>query len=220
MKGKARSSKLKFVIPILCLCAIFFIFGLLLSPIIFQDLVDERQRTYLRINQDSVKKEYHPIQHGNSGESFVESIPFQVLSWKPRVVYFPNFTNAEACQQIITMAKPTLEPSKLALPKGEDLDSTKDTRTSSGAFISASEDKSGILDMIERKIAKVTMIPRSYGEDFNILRYEVGQKYDSHYDAFNPDEYGHVNSQRVASFLLYLSNVEMGGETMFPYEVD
>jgi hypothetical protein len=32
---------------------------------------------------------------------------------------------------------------------------------------------------------------------FNILRYEIGQKYDSHYDAFNPDEYGQQSSQRV-----------------------
>ncbi|KAJ6299097.1 hypothetical protein OIU76_020135 [Salix suchowensis] len=53
---------------------------------------------------------------------------------------------------------------------------------------------------------------------FNILRYEIGQKYDSHYDAFNPDEYGPQPSQRVASFLLYLSSVEEGGETMFPFE--
>lgn len=32
---------------------------------------------------------------------------------------------------------------------------------------------------------------------FNILRYEIGQKYDSHYDAFNPAEYGPQKSQRV-----------------------
>ncbi|GAB2282682.1 Probable prolyl 4-hydroxylase 9 [Dionaea muscipula] len=55
---------------------------------------------------------------------------------------------------------------------------------------------------------------------FNILRYEIGQKYDSHYDAFNPAEYGPQKSQRVASFLLYLSDVEEGGETMFPFEDD
>ncbi|MCI04007.1 prolyl 4-hydroxylase subunit alpha-1, partial [Trifolium medium] len=53
---------------------------------------------------------------------------------------------------------------------------------------------------------------------FNILRYEVGQKYDSHYDAFNPAEYGPQESQRMASFLLYLTDVQEGGETMFPYE--
>lgn len=32
---------------------------------------------------------------------------------------------------------------------------------------------------------------------FNILRYEIGQRYDSHYDAFNPAEYGPQKSQRV-----------------------
>ncbi|XP_058769554.1 probable prolyl 4-hydroxylase 9 isoform X2 [Vicia villosa] len=217
MKGKVKISKLKLSIPILCLCLFFFFLGLFMSPIVFQNWVDEG--SHLRIHQDFVKKEYDPIQHGKSGESFVESIPFQILSLNPRAVYFPNFTSVETCEQIIEMAKPTVEPSKLALRKGEDAESTKGTRTSSGVFIGASEDKSGILDMIERKIAKVTMIPKTYGEDFNILRYEVGQKYDSHYDAFDPAEYGHVDSQRVASFLLYLSNVEMGGETMFPYEV-
>lgn len=30
----------------------------------------------------------------------------------------------------------------------------------------------------------------------------------------------HAYMSQVASFLLYLSNVEMGGETMFPYEVN
>ncbi|XP_047172300.1 probable prolyl 4-hydroxylase 9 [Vigna umbellata] len=182
----------------------------------FQDLDDVRSKS--RILQEFEKKVYEPVEHGESGESFFDSIPFQILSWRPREVYFPNFTSVEACQQIIEMAKAKLEPSKLALRKGETAESTKDTRTSSGTFISASGDKSGILDMLERKIARVTMIPRSHGEKFNILKYEVGQKYDSHYDAFNPDEYGIVKSQRMASFLLYLSNVEAGGETMFPYE--
>ncbi|KAL2499610.1 putative prolyl 4-hydroxylase 9 [Abeliophyllum distichum] len=85
-------------------------------------------------------------------------------------------------------------------------------------FISASEDKSGLLEQIEAKIAKATMIPRTHGEAFNVLRYEIGQRYHSHYDAFNPAEYGPQKSQRVASFLLYLSDVEEGGETMFPFE--
>lgn len=32
---------------------------------------------------------------------------------------------------------------------------------------------------------------------FNVLRYEIGQKYNSHYDAFDPAEYGPQKSQRV-----------------------
>lgn len=37
---------------------------------------------------------------------------------------------------------------------------------SSGTFISASEDDSGVLDIIEEKIARATMLPRAHGEVF------------------------------------------------------
>ncbi|KAB2626542.1 prolyl 4-hydroxylase 9 [Pyrus ussuriensis x Pyrus communis] len=141
-----------------------------------------------------------------------------VLSWYPRALYFPNFATPEQCESIIGLAKPHLKPSTLALREGETEESTKDIRTSSGMFLSASDDKSGTLDAIEEKIARATMLPRIHGEAFNVLRYEIGQKYNSHYDAFHPDQYGPQKSQRVASFLLYLTDVQDGGETMFPYE--
>lgn len=32
---------------------------------------------------------------------------------------------------------------------------------------------------------------------FNVLRYETGQRYASHYDAFSPDVYGPQESHRV-----------------------
>ena len=32
-----------------------------------------------------------------------------------------------------------------------------------------------------------------------MLRYEIGQKYNSHYDFFNPEEYGPQKSQRVSN---------------------
>lgn len=194
----------------------FFLAGLFGSMLFSQDVNGVRSQPRLL---ESVE-EYSPMPHGETGESSVDLIPFQVLSWKPRALYFPRFATAEQCQSIIEMAKSHLRPSTLALRQGETDESTKGTRTSSGTFISASEDKTGTLDFVERKIAKATMIPRSHGEAFNILRYEIGQRYNSHYDAFNPAEYGPQTSQRVASFLLYLSDVEEGGETMFPFEHD
>ncbi|TXG64163.1 hypothetical protein EZV62_011157 [Acer yangbiense] len=107
------------------------------------------------------------------------------------------------------MAKVRLTPSSLALRKGETDESTKGTRTSSGTFISSSEDKTGILDFIEWKIARATMIPQMHGEAFNVLRYEIGQKFTALLL---------INLLQMASFLLYLSDVEEGGETMFPFE--
>ncbi|RDX60092.1 putative prolyl 4-hydroxylase 9, partial [Mucuna pruriens] len=162
--------------------------------------------------------EYRLLQAGDSGDDSITLIPFQVLSWYPRALYFPNFASAEQCEGIIDIARGGLKPSTLALRKGETEENTKGIRTSSGVFMSASEDKTGILDAIEEKIAKATKIPRNHGEAFNILRYEVGQKYNSHYDAFDYAEYGPQKSHRVASFLLYLTDVPEGGETMFPFE--
>ncbi|XVE49295.1 hypothetical protein DITRI_Ditri01bG0071600 [Diplodiscus trichospermus] len=222
MKGKSKSSKRKLGLPTaLLLCSLSFLAGLFVSTFFSQDVPIIRPRLRrLEVEHEDGEEYRDPMPTGVTGESSIESIPFQVLSWKPRAYYFPNFAAAKQCKHIIEMAKLKLKPSTLALREGETEESTKGTRTSSGTFISGSEDETGTLDLIEKKIAKVTSIPQSHGEAFNILRYEIGQKYDSHYDAFNPSEYGPQLSQRVASFLLYLSDVEEGGETMFPFEND
>ncbi|XP_076950909.1 putative prolyl 4-hydroxylase 9 [Bidens hawaiensis] len=164
------------------------------------------------------EKEYEPLPPGKSGDDFLTTIPFQVLSWTPRALYFPAFATAQQCESIIKMAEVELTPSTLALREGDTEENTKGVRTSSGTFISANEDKTGILDLIEKKIERATMIPRSHGEAFNVLRYDIGQRYLAHYDTFNPAEYSPQKSQRMVSFLLYLSDVEEGGETMFPFE--
>lgn len=196
------------------LCLFFFLAGLFASTLISLQEVQLRPKPRVL---ESVE-EFDPFPTGETGEHSLASIPFQVLSWFPRALYFPNFTTIEQCQGIIKMAKADLKPSSLALRKGETAENTKGIRTSSGMFISSSEDKTGILDLIEEKIAKAIMIPRTHGEAFNVLRYEIGQSYHSHYDAFDPSQYGPQKSQRVASFLLYLTDVEEGGETMFPFE--
>lgn len=196
-------------------CSLFFLAGFYGSMLFSQDIaVDPVPRVRLMEESETMIA----LPHGETGESDPRPIPFQVLSWKPRALYFPNFATAEQCENIIKKAKSQLKPSKLALRKGETEENTKGVRTSSGTFMGASEDPTGTLKFVEEKIARATMIPRDHGEDFNVLRYEIGQKYACHYDAFNPSEYGPQKSQRVASFLLYLSDVEEGGETMFPYE--
>ncbi|CAI9111311.1 OLC1v1011507C1 [Oldenlandia corymbosa var. corymbosa] len=222
--GRWQSLGLPFVF---LLCISFFLAGFFGSALFSQpDEWSMQPRPKPRVLESVAEKStapeedrrFDPLAHGKSGEGFLTSIPFQVLSLNPRALYFPNFATAEQCQSIIKMAKVELRPSSLALREGETEESTKGIRTSSGMFISSYEDKTGTLARIEEKISKATMIPKSHGEPFNVLRYEIGQRYQSHYDAFSPSEYGPQKSQRVASFLLYLSDVEEGGETMFPFE--
>ncbi|KAL5556838.1 hypothetical protein UlMin_039074 [Ulmus minor] len=223
MRGKTSKvnwslKKTRLGLPIVSfLCAFFLLAGFYGSTLIVQD-VSGGDRARGRVLESTEEGEYNLLPAGETGDDSITSIPFQVLSWNPRALYFPNFATAEQCDSVVSIAEPSLRPSTLALRKGETEESTKGIRTSSGMFVSASEDKTGTLDVIEEKIARATMLPRTHGEAFNILRYEIGQRYNSHYDAFSPTEYGPQKSQRVASFLLYLSDVEQGGETMFPFE--
>lgn len=54
------------------------------------------------------------------------------------------------------------------------------------------------------------------GEDIQVLRYEHGQKYESHYDYFVDKVNIAWGGHRLATVLMYLSNVTQGGETVFP----
>ena len=114
----------------------------------------------------------------------------QVLSWNPRAVFFPGFLDETRCKRIVELAAARLAPSSLALRAGDTVANTADIRTSQGTFLVGADDRTGVLEYLERRIADVTMLPVRHGEPFNVLRYEVGQKYDSHYDTFDPESYG------------------------------
>ncbi|XP_057420356.1 probable prolyl 4-hydroxylase 9 [Lotus japonicus] len=220
VKGNLSSRSNKLTFPYIFLICIFFFLAGFFGSTLFSHSQDDGRglRPRPRLLESSEKAEYNLMTAGEFGDDSITSIPFQVLSWKPRALYFPNFATAEQCKSIVGVAKAGLKPSALALREGETEQNTKGIRTSSGVFVSSSEDKTGTLAIIEEKIARATMIPRSHGEAFNILRYEVDQRYNPHYDSFNPAEYGPQKSQRMASFLLYLTDVQEGGETMFPFE--
>ena len=52
-------------------------------------------------------------------------------------------------------------------------------------------------------------------ESFQVLKYEIGQRYGVHHDYGNEDR-KLACGPRILTFFLYLSDVEEGGETAFP----
>ena len=155
---------------------------------------------------------------GALGDEYLTELKFQLLSTSPRSVMYRNFASDADCDAIVEAARSRLHKSGLALKRGETLETTKNIGTSSGTFLTSKMEQSGALKRVEEKMARATHIPATHGEAYNILRYEIGQKYDSHYDMFDPSQYGPQRSQRVASFLLYLTTPDEGGETVFPLE--
>ncbi|XP_028060002.1 probable prolyl 4-hydroxylase 3 [Camellia sinensis] len=145
---------------------------------------------------------------GKRGEQWTE-----IISWEPRAFIYRNFLSKEECEYLIKLAKPHMVKSTVVdSTTGESKDSR--VRTSSGMFLKRGRDKT--IREIEKRIAEFTFIPVEHGEGLQVLHYEVGQKYEPHYDYFL-DEFNTKNGgQRIATLLMYLSDVEEGGETIFP----
>ncbi|KAL3738456.1 hypothetical protein ACJRO7_019919 [Eucalyptus globulus] len=224
MRGKvirqSWSSKLKKELPmVIFACSFFFLAGFYGSSLLPRDASRAKARARV-LGSVRDKRDYALLPRGETGDDSFVSIPFQVSITVMRLVFisfFPIFyynvilwTPDEldffyASIFFYTQACVTMRIHCKSKIRG-------------GFIVIASEDKTGTLDIIEEKIARVMMISREHGEAFIVLRYEIGQKYNSHCDAFDPAQYGPQKSQRVATFLLYLSDVEEGGEIMFPFE--
>ncbi|XVE83865.1 hypothetical protein DITRI_Ditri16bG0122300 [Diplodiscus trichospermus] len=95
---------------------------------------------------------------------------------------------------------------------GQSLES--EVRTSSGMFLQKAQDE--IVAGVEARIGAWTFLPVENGEAMQILHYEHGQKYEPHYDYFHDKANQELGGHRIATVLMYLSDVESGGETVFP----
>ncbi|CAN1226424.1 Probable prolyl 4-hydroxylase 10 [Linum perenne] len=137
----------------------------------------------------------------------------EVISWEPRAFVYHNFLSKDECEYLISLAKPHMVKSTVVDSEtGKSKDSR--VRTSSGTFLARGRDK--VVRDIEQRIADFSFIPVDHGEGLQILHYEVGQKYEPHYDYFMDDYNTKNGGQRIATVLMYLSDVEEGGETVFP----
>lgn len=153
------------------------------------------------------------------------TVTLETLSVKPIVLSVQGFLSGEECSHVREKASKFIKHSSGV--SNMDHDQGKDAsewRTSKSTFLSSRGNQ--ILKDIEIRTAKLTRIPKNHQEDTQVLKYEIGQKYDAHHDFFDvklyqKDKYtlqltknGEVN--RFATVFWYLSDVAEGGETIFP----
>ncbi|XP_052189671.1 probable prolyl 4-hydroxylase 6 isoform X2 [Diospyros lotus] len=150
-----------------------------------------------------------------SGASSYAFDPARVtqISWHPRAFIYKGFLTDKECDHLITLAKDKLEKSMVAdNESGKSIAS--EVRTSSGMFLRKAQDD--VVANIEARIAAWTFLPEENGEAIQILHYEHGQKYEPHFDYFHDKANQQLGGHRVATVLIYLSDVTRGGETVFP----
>ncbi|KAK4283570.1 hypothetical protein QN277_000507 [Acacia crassicarpa] len=155
--------------------------------------------------------------YAGSASSIVDPSKVKQISWKPRAFVYEGFLTDLECDHLISIAKSELKRSEVA--DNESGESTlSEVRTSSGMFIPKNKDP--IVAGIEDKISSLTFLPKENGEDIQVLRYEHGQKYEPHHDYFSDKVNIARGGHRIATVLMYLSDVTKGGETVFPNAED
>lgn len=137
---------------------------------------------------------------------------------RPAIAILDGVLDADECDALRDMASARLERSLVVSP-GSGKGVVQDIRTSEGANFGRSENP--LIARIDARAAAIMRLDENHGEGLQSMRYGVGGEYVPHYDYFAPDDPGskaHLASggQRVATLIMYLNDVDAGGETIFP----
>lgn len=139
-----------------------------------------------------------------------ESDPWtEQISASPRAYYFHNFLTEFERLHMIEVAAPQLKRSTVYNLDAHAGEMVQNMRTSYGTFLRRLQDP--VISAIEMRIAEKTQLPVVHQEPIQVIRYSVNQSYEAHWD-FLWEE-----NDRVATFIMYLNDVDEGGETTFPH---
>lgn len=142
-----------------------------------------------------------------------------VIRKSPRIGLYEGFVSPAACAWIMARAADRITPAKVFNPNDAGL-VVDDVRTN-GAFQLGLADMDVVLAMLRFRIAALVGVAAEALEPPQVLHYRVGQRFEEHFDFFDPSLPGHardltLGGQRIATCLVYLNADFEGGETGFP----
>ncbi|MDO5102258.1 MAG: 2OG-Fe(II) oxygenase [Lautropia sp.] len=136
----------------------------------------------------------------------------------PNVALIRGLLSDEECAQLIEWSKGRMKSSEV-VDRESGASYQSSVRTSEGSHFERGEN--ALIERIEARIAALTGLAVNRGEPLQMLRYGVGGEYLAHQDFFDPADAGtkvltEVGGQRIATLVMYLNDVEEGGDTHFP----
>ncbi|MBP1934514.1 prolyl 4-hydroxylase [Ammoniphilus resinae] len=127
---------------------------------------------------------------------------------EPLIVILGNVLSDDECDLLIRLSQDRMDRSKISTTR-----EVNELRTSSSMFFDEGENE--LVARIEKRLSYIMNIPVQHGEGLQVLHYEKGQEYRAHFDFFS-SAHKAANNPRISTLVMYLSDVEQGGETYFP----
>jgi prolyl 4-hydroxylase len=162
----------------------------------------------VQVNEQTLKEP--TIFNHNGNKIITEDREINIIAKmeEPLIVVLGNVLSIEECDELIRLSKDRLERSKIGSIREID-----DLRSSSSMFFQEGENE--VVARIEKRVSQIMNIPVEHGEGLQILNYQIGQEYKTHFDFFKSTSQA-VRNPRISTLVMYLNDVEYGGETYFP----
>jgi prolyl 4-hydroxylase len=137
---------------------------------------------------------------------------------RPEILLLEGVLDFDECDELVRRAAARLNPSTTIDP-ATGQSKIIQNRSSFGTYFHLEEDE--FIARLDQRLAHISNWPLDRAEGIQILNYRHGGEYKPHFDFFPPEQAGssaHMaqGGQRIATIIMYLNNVEEGGETIFP----
>ncbi len=128
----------------------------------------------------------------------------------------PDLLSDQECAQVTDLIKTKLRPSGI-IHEGEFDDSIRTSSTCDLGYL-----ESPLIAEVDERICSLLGLDSEYSEITQGQLYEVGQEFKGHHDFFDGKEalvekHTRYQGQRTYTVMVYLNNVDEGGETYFPH---
>ena len=183
----------------------WFIIILIIVVVIL--IINYNKKTYQQSKiYDIINKEQDEKVKKFNGKNKSKQLTLQLITIVPNVLPFkvheiPFVLSKKQCSLICEEALPKLQPSKLF----ENL-----IRSSTSCIL-----ENTITTYIQNVASHLSGYPIDHVEIVQIVKYEEGQAFNEHYDT-DPNDKTNPAWSRIATFMIYLNDEVIGGETEFP----
>ncbi|EDQ91028.1 uncharacterized protein MONBRDRAFT_23906 [Monosiga brevicollis MX1] len=152
------------------------------------------------------------LQHFNKPHLFLKPIRVEyVHEGNNRLQIFRNFASAQECAHLREEGRKKLSR---AVAWTDGAFRPVEFRISTAAWLQPDHDD--VVTNLHTRIADATQLDLEFAEALQVSNYGIGGFYETHYDHHASRERELPEGDRIATFMIYLNQVEQGGYTAFP----
>lgn len=150
-----------------------------------------------------------------SSEFLLKPLQLEVAYLEPQIHFFHNLLSDYEVDYIVKNGVTVVQNAYVySMESGKII--TADYRIGKSGWLP--EDY--VVHKIVTRVGRLTGLNMEYSEPLQVMNYGIGGNYESHYDhatpPYNSSMFGNYDwGNRIATMLIYLSEVEKGGETVF-----